>query len=186
MNIFKVITFLLALFNSNISPDNISTIADIFDIVIERNENISFYDSSDFSGVFVLKFDENFELYKDSESIPTKGIYKLFYHDKNINAQICFYNNKPLSLSIDIINPLQNDLQTINGIRNIIYSLSHRINSWGAIYPSGIHYVFHIYPKDIVFILVGEVENEMFSNFNSIKVIQTVEHPLQYDGYMPW
>jgi hypothetical protein len=186
MNIFNVIIFFLTLFNNNISPENVSTIADVFGIIIENDDTIYSQHESDYAGFFLMTYDEDFELYKNRESDSFKGIYKLFYNDTHINAQILFYDNKPLVLSIDIINPLMKDIETINGIRNIVFSLGHKIDSWGAAYANEVHYVFHIYPKEVVAILIGPVVDRIFTNYNSIKVIFTGRHPLQYDGQMPW
>ena len=186
MNIFNIIILFLTLFNSNVSPDNVSTIADVFGIIIENDDTIDFLQESDYVGFFVMTYDEDFELYRNNESTSFRGIYKLFYIDTNINAQILFYDNKPLVLSIDIIDPLTKDIETINGIRNIVISLGHKIDSYGTVHTTGVHYVFHVYPRNIVAILVGPVVGRIFTDYNNIRVIFTGRHPLQYDGPMPW
>jgi hypothetical protein len=184
MNIFNIIILFLTLFNSNISPDNVSVIADVFGIVIENNETSDFLYESDYIGNFVMTYDENFKLYMNDESNLVMGLYKLFYHDTNIHAQILFSDNKPLVLSIHIINSLINNIETINGIRNIVFSLGHKIDSWGSVYGGDVHYVFHVYPKEILAILVGPINDRIFTNYSELKVLYTGRHPLPGKGTM--
>ena len=183
MNIFNIIILFLTLFNSNISPDNVSVIADVFGIVIENDETSDFLYESDDIGNFVMTYDENFKLYMNDESNLVKGLYKLFYHDTNIHAQILFYDNKPLILSIHIINPMINDIETINGIRNIVFSLGYKTDSWGF-YDGDVHYVFHVYPKEILAILVGPINDRIFTNYSELKVYYRGRHPLPGKGKM--
>ena len=84
MNIFNIIILFLTLFNSNISPDNVSTIADVFGIITENDDTIDFLQESDYVGFFVMTYDDDFELYRNNESNSSSGIYKLFYIDTNI------------------------------------------------------------------------------------------------------
>jgi hypothetical protein len=187
MNIFNIFILFLTLFNNNISPDNVSELSNTFGIIIANKDSPEFLYELDSPGNIVMTFDEDFELYENYESNSLKGIYKLFYHDSNINAQILFYDNKPLVLSVHTINPLIKDFETLGVIRNLALSLGHKVDSWGALHGNDVHSVWHIYPKEVVAILVGLVENNDFANYNDIRVIfPGTRHPLQYDGPFPF
>jgi hypothetical protein len=126
---------------------------------------------------FVLEHDENLIFYENNmNDIVQLGGFKLCYFDNNINYQLVFYNDEPLVCSVKIGN-FHSNMEEVDTIDDMVTMLGYKSETYYTYMNGTPHYVKHIYPKEITFMLFDSWHDD---HYRKIWMFTGSRHPLNY------
>jgi hypothetical protein len=154
MNVIRTVLFLLTVFNNNISLENVNPLINGTEYVLEYDENVKIYENN-------------------TKTVIQDGCYKLYYIDENINGQIIYYNNFPLTFSVKIREFREEETAIIN---KLVTMLGYKSSEYYNFTDGKRYYYKHIYSNEIVFIIF---DYWLETNFKYMWIF-TDKHPLNY------